>query len=56
MISSETVLDGKVIWRNLTNVDYKMERGIKTLILNWDNGEVEKIYGSCLDMILEAIK
>ena len=56
MINSETELEGVVTWRNITKVDYSMQGGIKTLTLEWDNGETEKIYGSCLDMILKEIK
>lgn len=46
----------RVTWRNITNVEYKVEGGIKTLTIYWDNEEVEKIYGSCLDKVLAKLQ
>ena len=38
-----------MIHHNIKKAEIKMVGGLKTLVIEWDNGERDEIWGSCLD-------
>ena len=35
-------------YHNIKNSEIKMVRGLKTLVIEWDDGDRDEIWGSCL--------
>jgi len=43
-------------YRNIKKTKLEMKGGLKTLVIEWDNGARDEIWGSCLDKIRGALK
>lgn len=43
-------------YRNIISTEMKMIGGLKTLIIKWDDGDIQTIWGSCLDKVKDTLK
>lgn len=43
-------------YHNIKKSELKMIGGLKTLVIEWDDGEKDEIWGSCLDNLRNTLQ